>query len=627
MFRRYAAIVLIFVTFFALGLWGRSLMPTPTLTIGSGGVTLLQNGTLVDTTAAIGGGPIAATLPAPSTAGTALVVVVSTGTASNGVVNSMPTGFTKLAADTTLGVNSIRFEIWAFLNNPGGIAGIAIQVSISGLWHAHMSEWSNVGFTSAAVESTGVTDNTVGTTLQPISGAVLNPGDLVIAGWEQKINSPGAVTFTTPSGFTRLIDNSANAITDHIDVEYQIGSQLNAPSSPILTSNTATNPGAAAAIVVLKAATPSSDASSFIRHSSVTAKLNTLDLQLVQGGKYLLEDGSGYYQLEDGSGDYLLDTYVPQLGDPVAMLNPTWNGRIVDTTTEDVADTHNNYRLVTIAATNSAVAPGGSAPGDLTDVAPVGGYFLLEDGSGRLLLEDGSGLYEQEGTTYNYRGLSVRLTQNHDGSVTTYGKLITYEPGYQAGQTFNLTSQNQGYSAQPFTITNVIETFLHQTPAFQIEFGSAYQTLALAGGGVLTQQGSQAVIQQQIAMPAGTLGFAQVTSNQTPITTTTDLTGLTVTVTVAAGRRISIDFALLCLSSTLDAQFIVAVNEGATILSEAATICAAVSVNVTCTGSVILTPTTGVHTYKLTGFCSAGTGQLTASTTTPAYIMVEDIGT
>ena len=41
-------------------------------------------------------------------------------------------------------------------------------------------------------------------------------------------------------------------------------------------------------------------------------------------------------------------------------------------------------------------------------------------------------------------------------------------------------------------------------------------------------------------LPKGVLGYAQVTANQGSITTGSDLTGLSVTVTVPAGRRLKI---------------------------------------------------------------------------------------
>src|SRR5207247_4567198 len=135
------------------------------------------------------------------------------------------------------------------------------------------------------------------------------------------------------------------------------------------------------------------------RSGGVILKLNTADLQLAQGGHLLLEDGSGGYLLEDGSGYYLLDNYTLQLGDPVAITNPTWNERVVSIDRIDILDARTNYRDVAVTAINSTAAPGGIAPGDFSDVA-AGGYYLREDGAGHLLLEDGSGCYLPVGAAF-----------------------------------------------------------------------------------------------------------------------------------------------------------------------------------------------------------------------------------
>jgi hypothetical protein len=174
----------------------------------------------------------------------------------------------------------------------------------------------------------------------------------------------------------------------------------------------------------------------------------------------------------------------------------------------------------------------------------------------------------------------------------------------------------------------VTTSFVYLTPVYLIEFGDAYQTLQKAGGGVLTQVGGQAVVQQGAAVPAGTLGYAQVTASQTGISTVVDLTGLTITVTVSSGRRIKVTGQCRMIQNTSTAFATFAIQEGATILNEAIwvggpTIDSMITVPV----MAILQPTAGVHTYKLTLATSAGTVDLTASTVQPAFIMAEDIGT
>lgn len=129
-------------------------------------------------------------------------------------------------------------------------------------------------------------------------------------------------------------------------------------------------------------------------------------------------------------------------------------------------------------------------------------------------------------------------------------------------------------------------------------------------------------------LPGGTLGYAQVIASQVGITAAVDLTGLTVTVTVGAGRRIRITGFGLIYGSVVDAIPGVQIFEGATALTIVGRhIVTTANTTTTFTGSVVLTPSTGVHTYKLV-MSNAGGGNvsLDASSTYPAFILVEDIG-
>jgi hypothetical protein len=127
----------------------------------------------------------------------------------------------------------------------------------------------------------------------------------------------------------------------------------------------------------------------------------------------------------------------------------------------------------------------------------------------------------------------------------------------------------------------------------------------------------------------GTLGYAQVTANQGGFSAETDLTSLAVTVTVGSGRRIRISFCGLTERTVADGVNRFAIKEGATTLQLVDEVPTPASITKTATGSVILTPTAGSHTYKLTLQRVTGTGtvQLTANATFPFYILVEDIGT
>lgn len=131
------------------------------------------------------------------------------------------------------------------------------------------------------------------------------------------------------------------------------------------------------------------------------------------------------------------------------------------------------------------------------------------------------------------------------------------------------------------------------------------------------------------SLPLGTLGSASVTSNQTGIGAEADLTSLTTTVTVGTSRRIRISAVSIFRSDQVDNAVALKIAEGATILQDHSFALPIVSIDQSATTSVILTPSSGSHTYKLRATRYIGTGncQLTASSTQPAYILVEDIGT
>lgn len=130
------------------------------------------------------------------------------------------------------------------------------------------------------------------------------------------------------------------------------------------------------------------------------------------------------------------------------------------------------------------------------------------------------------------------------------------------------------------------------------------------------------------AAPGGTLGHAQVTAVQGPITAEVDLTGLTVTVNLPASRRIKITGMALFNSTVAGDEVRLLIKEGTTTLQTAIHALSTASAFESLHGSVVLTPSAGSHTYKLSGVRNSGTGtvNMTAAATIPAFILVEDIG-
>lgn len=125
----------------------------------------------------------------------------------------------------------------------------------------------------------------------------------------------------------------------------------------------------------------------------------------------------------------------------------------------------------------------------------------------------------------------------------------------------------------------------------------------------------------------GVLGYAQAVSDQTGITTETDLTTLSVTVTVGASRRIRVSSQLSPYSTVAGDSVWGRIKEGATTLQfSQATMNGAQAESTTITA--IVSPSAGAHTYKVSLTRQGGTGSVTsqASSTAPAFICVEDVG-
>lgn len=128
----------------------------------------------------------------------------------------------------------------------------------------------------------------------------------------------------------------------------------------------------------------------------------------------------------------------------------------------------------------------------------------------------------------------------------------------------------------------------------------------------------------------GQIGYAQnVTSQNTFTTVVTDITGLSAAVTVGTGRRIRISAELQFTSTAANDELEPTIQEGATVLQTTNVRTSSAAGNLS-TGytSIVLTPTAGLHTYKMAARRVAGSGTVTnfGSATAPSYFLVEDIG-
>lgn len=159
--------------------------------------------------------------------------------------------------------------------------------------------------------------------------------------------------------------------------------------------------------------------------------------------------------------------------------------------------------------------------------------------------------------------------------------------------------------------------------------GSGWQRLAVGSAGDFLRVNDAGDAPEWGDGPRGVLGYAEITSGQTGISSETDLTGLSVAVDVAASRRIKITASVNIRQRTSAGIAIVRIKEGSTNLRRADNELAIDDFATAQVTRVIESPSVGSHTYKLTALTTAGTVDINADddvTHGPASILVEDIG-
>lgn len=179
----------------------------------------------------------------------------------------------------------------------------------------------------------------------------------------------------------------------------------------------------------------------------------------------------------------------------------------------------------------------------------------------------------------------------------------------------------------------------HTISATEVDDANALAAqVTTLGGTVATTSAAQTFTNKTLTAPTvtditgaarGTLNYAQITADQGSITTEADITSLSVAVTVGAGRRIRITAFTGSVKSTVANDYIaLTIKEGGTQLTTGTVSPPNGTNGLTATVSVVLTPSTGAHTYKVACARVVGSGTVTfgATATNPAYILVEDIG-
>ena len=129
-------------------------------------------------------------------------------------------------------------------------------------------------------------------------------------------------------------------------------------------------------------------------------------------------------------------------------------------------------------------------------------------------------------------------------------------------------------------------------------------------------------------LPAGRIGSASITADQTSISTMADITSLTVTFTAITGRLYLITGKIDFLSSVADGVWGFYVTNSANTQQNQATGIILSTNSHTGIVHAVVQPTSGSVTYKLRMERVSGTGTYTmqASSTRPAFILVQDLG-
>lgn len=129
------------------------------------------------------------------------------------------------------------------------------------------------------------------------------------------------------------------------------------------------------------------------------------------------------------------------------------------------------------------------------------------------------------------------------------------------------------------------------------------------------------------SLPGGVLGYATRSTNHTGIASEFDLPGLSVAVTVAADRRIRITGHVLVRQRTSAGLVIGQIKESTTLFGRYGIAQLATDeFNQFDASAVVVSPSEGAHTYKLTLQTDAGTVDTDATSARPHFILVEDIG-
>lgn len=239
--------------------------------------------------------------------------------------------------------------------------------------------------------------------------------------------------------------------------------------------------------------------------------------------------------------------------------------------------------------------------------------------------------------------------QSYSGAVSTFSlEVVTGTPAASPAEptlpanSFELALVNVAAAATSITNANITDrrtraaglggTFTSVAIPSGPATGSLWSRISNDVGEGLLLQNSAGQMRQIWNMPWGNLGYALVGADQNAIGgSMTNLTSLSMAVTVPANRRIEVRTHLYFNAGSPGAAMIAEVSEGGTGLNRVAQFTGSLASGnawaMAFEGAVILTPTAGSHTYQIRAQKSAGTGQLDLPAASHAcWISVNDLG-
>lgn len=136
------------------------------------------------------------------------------------------------------------------------------------------------------------------------------------------------------------------------------------------------------------------------------------------------------------------------------------------------------------------------------------------------------------------------------------------------------------------------------------------------------------VVAQFNNLPGGWIGYVEIAATTNLPNTEGSVAGLSVTTTVGPSRRLRIMMYTHIQSTVAGDYTKLRIKQDGTTINDVNTEIPSTSAAFLASTTAIITPTSGSHTYNVTGERLSGTGQtaIFADSARPTFLLVEDLG-